>query len=546
MKINSSIILRSAVLDNANLENVLVETNLSSSLPSFSIVGLADTSVKESKDRIYSALINSGFSFPLSKIVVNLSPSGKNKKGTLLDLPIALSIILSRIKSIKENYDEIVKCNQVVSEDLSFKYLDFYIKNEKIVKKILGDYVILGEISLLGELRDDDSILALIIELRNCGFKNFILPEQSKDKMKVITGVNFYFFNSFLDCICFLLCVSEKNAVSFRSVPMNHFLTNENEEYDFKDVIGQDLAKRAILIAASGMHNIIMWGPPGNGKSMLSKRITSILPDLSYEEMLETTKIYSIAKMLKTKLNIISKRPFRSPHHSSSATAILGGGPGALPGEISLSHNGVLFLDELTEFSPYVLNNLREPLENGYISILRAKNRNTYPSKFMLVGALNPCPCGYLNHPTIKCTCTDMEKRNYIKKLSGPLLDRVDIRINVPVVDYKKIEKNDKNSLSSKELKEIVLRANKYSYKRNKKYNFIFNKDIPDNLIGEICVLDEGAKKILNNAYGRYSFTLRGINKILKVSRTIADIDCEEIINEKHILEAINYRSNIN
>ncbi|MDR2457401.1 MAG: YifB family Mg chelatase-like AAA ATPase [Clostridiales Family XIII bacterium] len=495
----------SGTLEGIEINKVIVESDLSYGLPVFTLVGLADLTVKESKERIRSALINSGYSLPDDKITVNLSPADTKKIGSHFDLAITMGILFAKRKLEERKYN---------------------------------DFCFLGELSLDGNLIENDNLFALIIGLREMGIKKFFIPKSFIKTLSVITDTYFYPAKN-LEEVCNHFFKDEKITPIYNETC--EIKNNPEEVLDFADVYGQEEAKRAIEIAVAGRHNIAMIGSPGTGKSMLSKRVPYIMPDLTYDEMIEITKIYSIADELKSVGSLITKRPFRNPHHSASHTALLGGGAKARPGEITLAHNGVLFLDELTEFSKYTLDNLREPLETGDISISRAGAKNKYPAAFMLVSAMNPCPCGYYGHPKKHCICSETARLKYMSKVSGPLLDRIDIKLNIAHIDYKKIG-NGVGGKSSKDMKEKINIALKFQEKRYKNLNFKYNSKIPDSRIKKICHLDNEINKILEMAYDKYSFSARGINKILKVARTIADMDESENIRKSDVLEAINYR----
>jgi magnesium chelatase family protein len=507
--------IKTGTITGFDADEVIVETDLQSgALPLFTLVGLADQTVKESKERIRSAIGNTGMRFPMKRITVNLAPADTKKVGTHFDLPIAMGILFAMLETD-------------APKDAAF----------------------FGELSLDGDVVANDNILALVIGLKQKGIKKFFIPARSLVQARIISGVEFYPASSLME-------VYDHFAGGQKIEPVLGDLGNllerglyDEEDYDFADVLGQEEAKRAIEVAVAGRHNIAMIGSPGTGKSMLAKRVPHIMPPLTYDEMLECTKLYSIAGELSKVGNIIAVRPFRNPHHSSSAVALLGGGTRALPGEISLAHNGVLFLDELPEFSRFTLDNLREPLETGEISLSRANAKNRYPASFILVCAMNPCPCGYYGHPKRQCICSDNSREKYMAKISGPLLDRIDIKLTVASVDYKKLRAKSHGQggvnlacKSSDDMRSSVNRALARQRERYDGLSFAHNSKLPDRLIKKYCAIDSETEELLELAYEKFSFSARGLNKILKVARTIADIGEEEGIKKEHVMEAINYR----
>jgi len=504
--------VNSGALLGLNFIKVICEIDISTKgFPAYFLVGLPDNAVKESRERIISAIKNSGFEFPSNdRITINLAPADLKKEGSLYDLPIAIGILIGA---------------------------------EKIYPKInLDDFVFLGELSLDGSLRPVKGVLPITAGLKKYGIKNIIVPFENRFEASIVKEVNVYAFKTLKEVVDFLTGKLKKDPFKDDTKSINSLSTYN---IDFKDVKGHFHAKRAITIAAAGGHNILMIGPPGSGKSMLAKRIPTILPDLTYEEMLETTKIYSIGGLLTEDTPLITKRPFRAPHHTTSSVALIGGGSSLKPGEVSLAHNGVLFLDELPEFKRGVLEVLREPLENGYVTISRARGSVRYPARFMFVAAMNPCPCGYYGDPEHTCSCSLSEIKRYRSKVSGPLLDRIDIYLDVPRVDVEKLME-DEMSESSLEMKNKVVKAREIQYFRYKRHkNILLNSHLPPNLIEKYVILSKEAKNILKMAIKKFNISNRGFHRILKLSRTIADIDNSEKVDEKHILEAIGYRTSL-
>jgi magnesium chelatase family protein len=482
---------------------VAVEIDITRGLPALNIVGLADVSVKESKERVRSAILNSGFDFPVSRITINLAPADLKKEGSLFDLPIAIGILLAT--------------KQIIINDIN-------------------DYLFIGELSLSGKLKKVRGSLPVVMEGIENGIEKFIVPSDNAKECSLVKSAKIFPLDNLKQVVDFL---NYKDLMPYKQSNDVEMLINE--DLDYEDVMGQESSKRAIEVAAAGNHNLLMYGPPGSGKSMMAKRIPTILPSLSQEESLEVTKIYSVSGKLSDNGGIILQRPFRSPHHTISRIALVGGGNKVAPGEISLAHKGVLFLDEILEFKKNIIEILRLPLEERKINISRINGTVEYPSNFMFVSALNPCPCGYYGSYEKPCSCSDYERRRYLSKLSGPLLDRVDIFTAVNLLPYSKIV-SEKNSEKSSLIKKRVEAARDIQIKRFSDEKINCNAEMSQKLIKRYCNLGTKANKIMELMYKKFNLSTRAYSRILKVARTIADLDESENILDKHIIEAMQYR----
>ena len=492
---------------------VSVEVDITSTVPALVIVGLPDAAISEAKERIRSAIKNSGYHFPTKKIVINLAPADIKKEGSGFDLPMAVGVLTANME------------------------IDF---------DLLKDTAFMGELSLDGHVRGISGILPVTLGLKNSGITKVFVPKKNAEEAALVDGIEVYPVEHLNEVIDFF---NPETLTEFKikpfSIDVKNYLIDTKQEilFDFKDVKGQGKAKRALEIAAAGGHNILMAGTPGAGKTLLAKCFAGILPPLELSEAIELTKIYSVSGLLEKNQPLITKRPFRSPHHSASAVGIIGGGTNPKPGEISLAHRGVLFLDEVVEFPRSVLEVLRQPLEDGTVAISRAQISVKYPADFILLAAMNPCPCGYYGDVKKQCTCSETQAKKYWSRLSGPLLDRIDIQIEVPRLKEEELLSNNQNNESSLTIRERVIKARKLQLKRFLNDKIITNSQMTPKLTKKYCQLDQNCEDLLKAAISRLNLSARAYDRILKLSRTIADLSQSEEITINHIAEAIQYRN---
>jgi magnesium chelatase family protein len=505
--------LRSATVIGVNASIIEIEVDLKKGFPLQTIVGLPDPAIKEARERVNSAIRNTGFVFPLGRLTINLAPADLKKEGSIFDLAIALGILI--------------------------------VSGQITIKQNLDNFIILGELSLDGYIRPIHGLLAILEKARDINIKNIIIPYENCKEATHISGLNVYPVKYLKEVIDIIMSKEEKVisiTTTMKKDDAEYYRHNrDNYSIDFSEVKGQSFAVRAVEIAAAGGHNMLLIGSPGSGKTMIASRIPTILPEMTEQESIETTKIYSIAGLLPVETGLIKKRPFRSPHHTASEISIIGGGKNPIPGEITLSHNGILFLDEFTEFKSTIIQSLRQPLESGSITIARADVRLVFPARFMLIASMNPCPCGYLFDTDKICRCNPAQINKYYMKISGPILDRIDIQVEVkPLKAFDIVE--SKSSISSSVIGSRVLRAREIQKERLSESGIALNALMNIELIKRYCALDKEMEELLYMAIKKYKFSARSYYKVLKVARTIADLDGRESLRKEDILEALSFR----
>ena len=499
--------IESSCITGIDAHLVSVEVDIAGGLPGFSIVGLPDTAIRESRDRIKAAIKNSGFKFPAKRITVNLAPANIRKEGPGFDLPMALGVLIA---------------------------------SDKIDPSNLNDYVVCGELSLDGGIKPIRGALSIALELARQKRKKLILPMENAKEAAIVQDIDVVSCSDLISVVNFIN--GHISLSPFKSNPAQILKKNSKHKIDFSDVKGQEHAKRGLEISAAGGHSTLLIGPPGSGKSMLAERLATIISGMSLEESLETTKVHSAAGLLSPKKAFLATRPFRAPHHTISYAALVGGGTYPMPGEISLAHNGVLFLDEFPQFKRNVLESLRQPLESGEIRVSRVEATVTYPARFMLICAMNPCPCGYFTDPKKECHCSPFQIQRYLGKISGPLLDRIDIHLEVPRLTYETLSKRN-NGATSEVIRQRVNKARSIQEQRYKNNNLQFNARLQSRELDKYCIPDKEGEELLKMAILELGLSARAYDKILKISRTIADLEGNEKIEAHHISEAIGYRA---
>lgn len=498
---------KSATIIGLNVYEIDIEVDTVNSIPQVAIIGLPDTAISEAKERLRLAIKNSGYSFPQTKVVINLAPADLKKEGSSYDVPMAIGILAK----------------------------------EGIIKDISSDTAFIGELSLDGKIRPVNGVLPIVCGLAEIGYKKVIVPYDNLKEASFIDNIETYGAQNLSQIVEFLN--GESELVQLKQNIDDYLNFEDNFPVDFSQVKGQFQAKKALEIAAAGAHNILMSGSPGAGKTLLSKAFMSILPPLNKKEAIELTKIYSISGLLDKNHPLITKRPFRSPHHSASAVGIIGGGSNPKPGEITLAHRGVLFLDEMVEFPRQTLEVLRQPLEDGVVTISRAQTSVQFPANFILLGSMNPCPCGFLGDSKKECTCSEFQINRYRARLSGPLLDRIDIQIKVQRLDEDELLDDKTVSENSSEIRKRVIEARNIQLKRYEKDNILTNSELTPKLLKKYCKIDDSSKVFLKNAINQFNLSARAYDRILKISRTIADLDKKENIELSHIAQALQLRS---